>query len=201
MRLTAVSVALIAFSAGALAQSAAPAAKPGTEVRVELETKLDSHKSKVGQQVKAKLNQDLKSSGQVILAKNSMLLGVVTMVTASDSGGPAKLGVLFNQGVPKQGAAIALRAAIIHVIPDENSDSNAGVSLPTEMGGGSVARTMDAGNPAYAHMDRSTNGMPIQYSLMETYNGSGTDLGGVIQSVGNNFTLDDGTHIEVRILH
>lgn len=201
MRLTTVSVVLLAFAGAALAQSAAPALKPGTEIRVELETKLDSNKSTVGQQVKAKLNQDIKESGQVVLAKNSTLLGVVTLVTPSDHGQPAKLGILFNQGVPKKGPAIALRAAIVQVMADENSNADSGVTVPPEMGGSGMAQTMSAGNPAYVHMDRSTNGIPIEYSLMETYNGNGTDLGGVIQSVGNNFSLDDGTHVKVRILH
>lgn len=179
------------------AQQASAPIPPGTTLKVELQQKVDSKKAKVGDKVVAKLSQDLKINGNEVAAKNSLLTGEVTTVTPSDHGQPAKLGILFNRLVPKKGAPLAVRAAVVKVYQEETT----AMEIPPEMGGGNSAMTFNAGNPAYANMDRASDGIPIRYGVMETATGSGPDLGGVIESVGNNFSLDDGAHLQVRFLH
>ncbi|MGH9394107.1 MAG: hypothetical protein ACRD1E_08050 [Terriglobales bacterium] len=197
----AVSAMLLGASLG-LAQAAAPALPPGTQFKVELQKKLDSKKSKVGDKVIAKLEQDVKVDGKTILPKNSLLEGEVTIVGPAEGNGPGKLGVLFNEAADKKGQALfPLRAAIIKVVNDAYNNATAAFSRPAEMGGSGSALPMDAGNSAYAKLDRSSNGIPIEYSLMETFNGDGKDLGGVVFSVGSNFNLDDGTYLEIQVLH
>jgi len=197
------SALLMLGAALAYSQTAAPTLSPGTQFKVELQKKIDSKKSKVGDKVVAKVEQDVKGpDGKTVLPKNSLLQGEVTSVDPADGSGPAKLGVLFSQATDKKGAPLLqLRAAVIKVVNDGYSNSAGAFSRPPEMGGSGMTIPMDAGNPAYAKMDRSSNGIPIEYSLMEAFNGQGTDLGGVISSVGSNFNLDDGTYLEIQVLH
>jgi len=197
---------LIAFAlllGWAFAQSPAPAIPPGTQFKVELQKKIDSKKSKVGDKVVAKLEQDVKGAdGKTVLPKSSLLQGEVTSVEPAEGSVPAKIGVLFSQATDKKGAPLLqLRAAVMKVVNDGYSNSAGALSRPPEMGGSGMTMPMDAGNPAYAKMDRSSNGIPIEFSLMETFNGEGKDLGGVISSVGSNFNLDDGTYLEIQVLH
>lgn len=193
-----VAAAFLVLASLAWARPQAPAIPPGTKLKVEFQMKLDTKKAQVGEKVTAKLNDDLKLHGSLIAAKNSQLLGVVTEVDPSQGSQPAKLGILFNQLVPKTGTPIAVRAAVVRVYP---SSSVGALEIPPEMGGSGTAMTFNPGNPAYARMDRASNGIPVQFAIMETATGTGADLGGVIQSVGENFTLDNGAHVQVQFLH
>ncbi|MGH9482130.1 MAG: hypothetical protein ACRD1L_08545 [Terriglobales bacterium] len=202
MMVKAVGLVMLLAAAWALSQAPATpvAVAAGTEFKIELQTKLDSKKAKAGDQVAAKVSENVKDHGVILIAKNSLLTGRVTEAAPSAGGQPAKLGVRFELATPKTGAPVPLRAAIVKVIPDAFNGSSM-VSRPAEMGGSGTATQFDAGNPAYANMDRASNGTPIQYAVMETYNGAGVDLGGEITSVGGNFNLDEGAHLEVRVLH
>lgn len=183
------------------AQSPLPS---GTQFKVELQQKLDSKKAKVGDKVTAKCSDNVKVSDQVVLAKGTLLQGIVTQATPAASGTPAAIGVLFSQAVPKRGPALAFRAAIDKVYVDYSNSSVSGFSRGPEMGGNSAAvnsaMAMDSGDPANASMDRASNGVPIGYSVQQTAAGQQSDLGGVITSTGANFNLDDGTHVRLRVL-
>lgn len=202
-----VAIVLLAAAIGwAQTPAAAPAITPGIAFKVELQAKLDTKKAKVGDKVVAKVNDNVKDHGVTLIAKNTMLTGMVTEAVPAQGNQPAKLGVLFDVATPKSGAAIHLRAAIVKVIPDTFGDNASMISRPAEMSGGnnpgqSSTNQFDPGNPAYANMDRASNGTPIQYAVMETFDGNGVDMGGEISSVSGNFTLDDGTHVQVRVLH
>src|SRR5579875_3903983 len=111
------------------AQQAPAPIPPGTTLKVELQQKMDSKKAKIGDRVVAKLNQDLKINGNEVAAKNSLLTGEVTTVTPSDHGQPAKLGILFNRLVPKKGAPLAVRAAVVKVYQEEAT----AMEIPPEM--------------------------------------------------------------------
>lgn len=198
IRMPKLTAVLLVLASVAWARPQAPAVPPGTKLKVELQVKLDTKKAAVGDKVSAKLNEDLKLHGALIAAKNSQILGVVTQVDPSAGGQPAKLGILFNQLVPKQGTPLAIRAAVVRVF---DSSSVRALEIPPELGGSGSAMTFNPGNPAYARMDRASNGIPVQFAIMETATGTGPDLGGVIQSVGENIVLDDGAHIQVQFLH
>lgn len=185
----------------AVAQSALPV---GTTFKIELQTKLDSKKAKVGDKVQAKCSDNVKVHGANVLPKNSVLTGIVTQATPAEGSQPAQLGILFNTATPKGGAAIAFRAAIVKVYADDNNSNNqlGMLTQPAEMTGGTGtnAAVMNGGQMSYLGLDRSSNGIPIQYSIQETASGQQSDLGGVVSSVRDNFTLDDGAHLQLRVL-
>ncbi|MGH9487343.1 MAG: hypothetical protein ACRD04_07105 [Terriglobales bacterium] len=196
-RSTAVLALALACAGAVLAQ--VPSPKPGTKVRVQLKTRLGSKKSIVGEKVRAQIKQEIKQGHTVLLPKNGYLLGEVTEVVASDHGSAAKVGVLFNEVTDKKGNVIAhLRGGIIHISAGSTNYSQ--ISVPTEMGGSGMPVAGAGVGGALTSANRSSNGIPLGFGLMESYNGSGTDLGGVMMTQKGNFHLDQGTTVQVEIL-
>ncbi|HUX66995.1 MAG TPA: hypothetical protein VMV31_05875 [Terriglobales bacterium] len=189
---------------GAGAQAPAGAAlKPGTIIKIELQKKLDTKKAKVGDAVVAKVMQPIKDHQTVLVPKDSLLVGQVTLATPAKGKTHAQLGVLFDEATTKQGTVLLhLRGAIVKVRQD-STNWNEKMSIPPEMGGSGIPMAMSPTNDdaAYPNLDKSSDGAPIEYAVMETADGTGADLGGVISSVGGNFDLDGGTHLQVRVLH
>lgn len=107
----------------ALAQAPAPASvaiPPGTHIRAELKTKLDTQHAEVGEKVTAVTTSDLKQNGVKLLPKGTQFTGHVTGVTPAESKkSPARIGVLFDQAVTKKGEVLALRAGIARVFQPE----------------------------------------------------------------------------------
>lgn len=198
---TMVMAALVAPAVLPAAAQSTPSLQPSTKIKVQLKTKLDTKKSKVGDKVEAQIKEEIKNGDTVVLPKNSLLEGTVTEVDESNHGSSGKIGVLFTQATDKKGAVLLhLRGAIMHVMVDESLNASQ-VSIPTEMGGSGIPMTgvsmqSNAGNG----WDHSSDGKPISYALMNTFNGTGTDLGGIIQSPKDNFHLDGGTQVEVQVL-
>jgi len=204
-RLSRVLFMLIVAVTAVWAQAPAAGARlePGTTVRIKLQKNLDTKKSEVGDKVVAKVLQDIKDHKTMLLPKNSLLVGQVTLVIPAQGSQHAQLGVLFDQATTKQGAVLLhLRAAIVKVKSD-SANWNEKMTMPPEMGGSGIPRAMSPTNDdaAYPNLDRASNGIPIEYAVMETANGSGADLGGVMSSMGGNFDLVAGTHLQVRVLH
>lgn len=195
----AIGMMLLAAGCTAVLGAQAPAPQPGTKVRVELKTKLDSKKSTVGEAVKAQIKQQIKDGKTVVLPKDGYLIGQVTEVEASDHGSPGKIGVLFTEVTDKKGNVLAhVRAAIMHIAAGDTNYS--AMTISPELGGSGMPPVQAGEGGALTSPDRSSNGQPLGFSLMETFNGSGTDLGGVMETTKGNFNLDQGTQVQVQIL-
>jgi hypothetical protein len=76
----------------------------GTTLQAELTKSIDAKKAKQGDEVTARLTQDVKSSGHVVLHKGSKLVGHVTEAQAkSKESSESKLGIAFDKAVLKGG--------------------------------------------------------------------------------------------------
>lgn len=180
----------------------APASLPfGTTVRVVLQTRLDTTKAVVGDSITAKVSGNVTSNHVLLIAKDSLLVGRITRVIPADGKKPAQLGVLFDQIRPKNGVPVELRAAIVRVYPDGApkpmpvTPIDSGALLIT--GSGSVYLPPDGTETSLNH---SSDGIAIQFALQDQSADPQTDLGGVISSVSENFKLEKGTKILVRVL-
>lgn len=134
--------------AGAAGTSGASGAlSSGTTLQAELSKTLDCKKAKPGDEVTAKLTQDVKENGKVMLHKGSKLLGHVTEAQAkSKENTESKLGVVFDKAVLKGGEEMAFNGVIQAVAPpvqgalsvagDENSSLSGGMGSGSSMGGG-----------------------------------------------------------------
>lgn len=129
--------------------SSSAALSSGTTMQAELTKSLDAKKAKPGDQVTAKLTQDVKENGKVVLHKGSKLKGHVTEAQAkSKENAESKLGVVFDKAELKGGQEVAFNGVIQALAPpvagslslagDESSNAGAGMGAPSapSMGGG-----------------------------------------------------------------
>jgi hypothetical protein len=120
----------------------------GTAMQAELTKSIDAKKVKSGDEVTAKLTQDVKSSdGKVVMHKGSKLVGHVTEAQArSKENAESKLGIVFDKAVLKGGQEMAFNGTIQALAPpvqgaasvagDESSSLGSGLGNGTAMGGG-----------------------------------------------------------------
>jgi hypothetical protein len=125
-RITVSFLAAVLFSIACLAQnsadtqaaaSATPKASvtvpPGTTVLVELSKPLDAHKANPGDEVAAKVTEDVKSDGKVVLPKGSKVMGKVTQAQGRAKGqDQSVLGIAFDSAVLKDGTQVPISFAI-----------------------------------------------------------------------------------------
>src|SRR5262249_26564319 len=112
----------------------------------ELTKSVDAKKAKSGDEVTAKLSQDVKSDGKVVLHKGSKLVGHVTEAQAkSKENAESKLGIVFDKAILKGGEEVAFSGVIQALAPpvqstvsiagDESSSLGSGVGSGSSMGG------------------------------------------------------------------
>ncbi|HEX3154623.1 MAG TPA: hypothetical protein VHV32_08365 [Candidatus Angelobacter sp.] len=126
---------------------ASGALSSGTTLQAELTKSIDAKKAKTGDQITAKLTQDVKNNGKVVLHKGSKLVGHVTEAQArSKENAESKLGVVFDKAVSKDGQEVAFNGIIqalaapvqgtLSASGDETSNLGSGMGSGTAMGGG-----------------------------------------------------------------
>jgi hypothetical protein len=110
---------ILSLAASGLTEQTPRVLPPGTTINVELDTNLASKTAKIGDPVRAKVEQQIKLHGAVLLAKNSYLLGAVTEDSLAKPGKMASFGVLFTWALANNGAVLMshLRAAIVRIYP------------------------------------------------------------------------------------
>ena len=92
---------------------ASGALSSGTTLQAELTKPIDAKKAKPGDEVTAKLTQDVKGSGQVVMHKGTKLVGHVTEAQAkSKENAESKLGIAFDKAVLKGGQEMAFTGVI-----------------------------------------------------------------------------------------
>jgi hypothetical protein len=96
---------------------------PGSVIPVQLTRTIDAKKAKTGDEVVAKVTQDLKTnSGEVIVAKDTKVLGHVTEAqTHSKEQKESQLGIAFDRAVEKNGNEMQLPMSIQAIIGQQNN--------------------------------------------------------------------------------
>ncbi|MGZ7084399.1 MAG: TrbI/VirB10 family protein [Candidatus Angelobacter sp.] len=97
---------------------ASGALSSGTTLQAELTKSIDAKKAKSGDEVTARLTQDVKADGKVVMHKGSRLFGHVTEAQArSKENGESRLGVVFDKAVLKDGQEMAFSGVIQALAP------------------------------------------------------------------------------------
>jgi hypothetical protein len=92
---------------------AAPALASGTVLSVELSKSLDAKKLKVNDKFEARTAMDLLSHGQIIIPRNTRVIGHVTEAKAHSKESPDSiLGITFERAVMKDGRELPLQVAV-----------------------------------------------------------------------------------------
>jgi hypothetical protein len=85
----------------------------GTKIDATLATSLDAKRSKPGDEVEARADQDVKQDGKVVLKKGTHLVGHVTQAQARAKGQTqSQLGIMFDHAVLKNGQQVPFNATI-----------------------------------------------------------------------------------------
>jgi hypothetical protein len=136
-----------AGSAAAGTGDASAILSSGTTLQAELTKSVDAKKAKSGDEVTARLTQDVKSNGKVILHKGSKLVGHVTESQAKDKqNAESRLGIVFDKALIKGGQEVAFNGVIQALAPpqqvalsaagDEAGGIGGGMGSGGSMGGG-----------------------------------------------------------------
>src|SRR5215469_5457812 len=90
----------------------------GITLQAELSKGLDAKKVKTGDPVEAKLTQDVKANGKVMLRRGTKLEGHVTDAQGkSKENAESRLGIVFDKAVVKGGDEVAFNGLVMAVAP------------------------------------------------------------------------------------
>jgi hypothetical protein len=85
----------------------------GTKIDATLATSLDAKRSKPGDEVEARAEEDVKQDGKVVLKRGTHLVGHVTQAQARANGqAQSQLGIVFDHAVLKNGEEVPFNASI-----------------------------------------------------------------------------------------
>ena len=113
----------------------------GTTLQAELAKSLDCKKAKPGDEVNAKLTQDVKEDGKVVLHKGSRLVGHVTEAQAKGKdNAESKLGIVFDKAVLKGGQEVAFNGAVQALAPPVRGSLAAASDESGNLTGSGMAR-------------------------------------------------------------
>jgi len=112
-------------------------------LNAELVHALDAKSAKAGDEVTAKVTEDVKSNGKVVVHKGSKLMGHVTEVQARSKGSAdSRLGIVFDKAVLRGGEEMSFSGAVQALAPPANAallagaDESSSLSSPSLAGGG-----------------------------------------------------------------
>jgi hypothetical protein len=122
----------------------------GSVIPVTLTKTVDAKKAKTGDEVVAKVTQDMKSSsGEMLLAKDTKVVGHITEAQAhSKEQKESQLAIAFDHAVMKDGTAMQMPMSIQAIIGEQPNQANGG-------GGNEAAPSSRSAGPATSGTARS----------------------------------------------
>jgi hypothetical protein len=167
---------------------------PGSVIPVQLTKTIDAKKLKAGDEVEARVTQDMKTgSGEVLIPKDAKVIGHITEdQPRAKEEKESQIGIEFDHVVMRNGTDSALPMSIQAIIapPESRPDNGAMADNPS-------AAPAQEGIPSTGTMGRSS-GMSSP-SQVPTYPAAGADLPGNQQSGANNRPLSGNTQGVVGI--
>jgi len=112
----------------AQASTDAPRIAPGSVIPVELTKTVDAKKVKTGDEVEARVTEDLKSgNGQLVVAKDTKVVGHITEAQAhSKDQHESQVGIAFDHAVLKDGQDFSLPMSIQAIIAPQSVNPGTG---------------------------------------------------------------------------
>jgi hypothetical protein len=122
----------------------------GSTLSAELTHSLEAKSCKPGDQVTARLTEDVKSDGKVVVPKGSKLVGHVTEAKArSKDNADSRLGIVFDRAVLKSGQELSFNGAVQALAPPVSAALSAAgdesISAAGPSGGGGPRRSGGGG--------------------------------------------------------
>jgi Bacterial conjugation TrbI-like protein len=214
-------------NSGTEQQSSAPRIAPGSVIPVELTKGIDAKKVKTGDEVVAKVTQDMKTtSGELLVPKDTKVVGRVTEAQPrSKEQKESEIGIAFDRAVMKNGSEMQLPMSIQAIIGPQGNQNSAGgnsegvpnggsggYSNPPRAGGMGGSTPSPAPSAPTANMpsdaQTGTNARPritaqtegvLGISDLKLTTASAADRGSVLSSEKNNVKLESGTLLLLRV--
>ncbi len=211
------------------AAASQPRMAPGSVIPVQLTTVVDAKKAKTGEEVTAKVTQDLKASnGMMLMPKDTEIVGHITEAQAKNKQDKeSQVGIVFDHAVMKNGNIsypMSIQAVISpQIFQNPNNGSNGAAeapssSTPGQTPGGGARGGMGGGgqgappNAAPGGTDSNTssggNQAPnitgqtqgvVGFSHLKLDTPSNPAQASVISSEKNNVKLENGTLMLLRV--
>lgn len=196
----------------------------GSVIPVSLTKTIDAKKAKTGDEVVARVMQDLKTnSGEVLIAKDTKVTGHVTEAQArSKDQKESQVGIAFDRAVPKNGTEMQMPMSIQAIIGTQNDQNGAGDaastggspgtasarpgmagSAPSQQPAASAGGNMPGDTPtpknARPQITGETQGVVGIADLKLTTAAANAAEGSVVSSEKNNVKLESGTMMLLRV--
>lgn len=185
----------------------------GTKIDATLVSWLDARRSRVGDPVQARIEQDVKQGGKVVLKKGTELGGRVTVAQSRGSQGQSQVGIAFERALLPSGQSIPFHASIVALMAPRSA-SPTGASANNAVASGSAMGATPASASSAGAMNTSSavaaGGAPSSGRLSSDSKGvfglqglslgsakSGTP-GSTIVSTTKNVRLSSGTEMMLR---
>jgi hypothetical protein len=153
----------------------------GTTLQAELTKSLDAKKAKAGDEVTAKLTQDVKSNGHVVLHRGSKVVGHVTEAQAkSKENAESKLGIVFDKAYLKGGQEVAFNGVVQALAPPAQGSLSVAGDEASNLGGG-----VGSGSGSGMGGGRGNNPAPLGGTVSGVTNSAGSAVGGVSNTAGS----------------
>jgi hypothetical protein len=214
-------------TAGNQAQPSSPRLAPGSVIPVQLTKTVDAKKAKTGDEVVARVTQDMKtSSGEVLVAKDTKIMGHVTQAQArTKEQKESELGIAFDHAMTKTGEMdqpMSIQAIIAPLNNSSGGDSGNSQGAPVT-GGSTASSPMGSHNPsmggappppspsaatgtdatgagaARPPINGNTQGVIGMPELKLEANAENAALGSVMSSAKGNVKLESGTLMLLRV--
>ena len=199
-------LAVTLLSTACLAQSSADtkasaSVPPGTTVQAELLKAVDAKKAKPGDEVVAKVTQEVKANDKVVLPKGSKVMGKVTQAQGRAKGqDESELGLVFDSAVLKDGTQVPISFTIQAVANSSGAMAQAALDAQASSTSISMANNAPgggmAGRPGLGSQAQGAAGADLHAG-----NAASTDHGGLVTSTSRGviglpgLTLASGTLI------
>ena len=199
-------LAVTLLSTACLAQSSADtkasaSVPPGTTVQAELLKAVDAKKAKPGDEVVAKVTQEVKANDKVVLPKGSKVMGKVTQAQGRAKGqDESELGLVFDSAVLKDGTQVPISFTIQAVANSSGAMAQAALDAQASSTSISMANNAPgggmAGRPGLGSQAQGAAGADLHAG-----NAASTDHGGQVTSSSRGviglpgLTLASGTLI------
>jgi hypothetical protein len=202
----------------------APKIASGTVIPTQLSKSIDAKKAKPGDEVVAKVTQDLKTdSGSMIVAKDTKIVGHVTEAQArSKEQKESQVGIVFDRAVLKDGESpLPMSIQAIIASPSNNHGDAGGYDQagPTGSSTAPVPMSGGRGSTSGAAQSQPTRGMPsggadaptapkeLPTITRDTQGVVGisdlklqtTAQGSLVSSEKNNVKIESGTFMLLRV--
>jgi hypothetical protein len=202
--------------AAASAEATSHTLNVGATLQAELTKAIDTKKAKPGDEVSARLAQDLKTGdGQIVMRKGSKVVGHITEATPkTKENAESRLGLVFEKAVGKDGQELLFSGVIQAIAPPPQvstpmgSDDRSGSGMGSGMGGGNsmgggrtgASTPMGSGGSGAPGSNTMGNSAPVTSSANGYGNGAlNSSSRGVIgmQGVALNTSAEGNTQTSV----